>query len=62
MTSCPCHNRCSVCFIDFEAFYDNDGQYIVKEMCIMNVDNMFYPLHYVFKPILKWNNLAEKAT
>ena len=36
-------------FIDFEAFIANDSEYVLKELCIMDVDNMFSPLHYVFK-------------
>ena len=36
-------------FIDFEAFVDNDDEYVLKELCIMDVDNIFSPLHYVSK-------------
>ena len=51
----------SVFFIDFEAFWTNENEFIIKELCIMNVNNMFYPLHYVFKPTLHWSELTKKA-
>ena len=39
-------------FIDLEALYDNNGNYIIKELCIMNVYDILNPLHFVFK--LPW--------
>lgn len=38
----------SVFFIDFEAFQDNDANYLIKEMCIMNVNNILEPFYYMF--------------
>jgi len=39
----------SIFFIYFERFVDNNDEDMIKELCIMSVDDMFNPLHYVFQ-------------
>jgi len=43
-------------FIDFEAFVDNDGSYIIKELCIMSLTDIFNPLYYLFFPTKSWRD------
>lgn len=38
----------SVLFIDFEAYQDDDANYLIKELCIMDVDNILKPFYYMF--------------
>jgi len=38
----------TVFFIDFEAFHDNNANYLIKELCIMNVNNILQPYYYMF--------------
>jgi hypothetical protein len=45
-------------FIDFQGCYDEDGL-IIKELCIMDANELFKPLHEVYKPTIKWNLLPE---
>jgi hypothetical protein len=50
LINCYCCKKISIFFfIDYEGFVDNNDEYMIKELCIMNVDNMFNPLHYVFE-------------
>ena len=44
-------------FIDFEGFQYR-GQYIIKELCIMDVDKPLQPLYYMFTPITNWSRLS----
>ena len=48
-------------FIDIEAFRDDNANYVIKELCIMDVCSMFEPLVYVFRPNMLWRNLTDKA-
>lgn len=44
-------------FIDYEAFVSN-GKHIIKELCVINVDNPFSPLYYLFSPQIKYSELS----
>ena len=36
-------------FIDFEGFLNNDGDIIIKELCIMDANNILNPFHNVYR-------------
>ena len=50
----------STYFIDYEGFHLN-GETIIKELCIMDANNMLNPRHYIFKPIIPWSLLNDNA-
>ena len=45
-------------FIDFEAF-QYQGQYKIKELCIIDVDKPLTPLYYVFDSPSSWRELDD---
>ena len=51
----------SVFFIDLEAFQHNCGCYIIKELCIMDVDDIFSPVYFMFQPTFPFDKLMAKA-
>ena len=50
-------------FIDYEAFFYN-GKHFIKELCIIDGDNPFAPLYYLFSPQIKYSELSttDKTT
>lgn len=48
-------------FIDIECFIDNDGELIIKEICVINSTNWLNPIYMLYKPPYQWNRLNEKA-
>lgn len=48
-------------FIEFEAFVDNDGSYIIKELCILSPDDMFNPIYYLFFPSQSWRDFNKET-
>ena len=51
----------SVFFIDIEAFQDDNADYLIKELCIMNVDNILQPFHYMFDMTESMGSLSKRA-
>ena len=51
----------TTCFIDLEAFQDENGHYIIKELCFMDINNIFKPLFYVFKSTVSLTKLSKKV-
>lgn len=51
----------SVYFIDFQAFYAAGGVMSIKELCIMSNDDIFNPIHLVFKAPVPWEALSSKT-
>ena len=51
-------------FIDFEGFQHGAGEYCLKELCIMSIDQPLFPLYYLFEAPRKWQDLhqEEKVT
>jgi hypothetical protein len=47
-------------FVDAQGFYNNDDL-IIKELCIMDANEMFNPLHLVFKSNVSWEVLSDKC-
>ena len=45
-------------FIDITGFVDNDGDLIIKEICIMNIQNILQPLYLICKNMPDWNSLS----
>lgn len=47
-------------FIDFEAFQIvKGGDFILKELAIVSIDNPLKPLYCLFRPPYTWDNLTE---
>ena len=46
-------------FIDFEAFQEHDGKYIIKELCIVDCSQPLRPLYYMFHAPFAWDRLTE---
>ena len=49
----------TVFFIDFEAFQHGSGDYIVKELCIIDVIKPQKHLYYVYLPPRSWESLSH---
>ena len=47
-------------FIDFEAFQVVAGEYILKELCIIDSDKPLLPLYYIFAPPYDWDKLGKE--
>lgn len=51
----------SVFFIDFEAYQDDDANYLIKELCIMNVNNILKPFYYMFPMCESMGSFSKKT-
>jgi hypothetical protein len=50
----------SVYFIDFQGNRTDDGM-IIKELCIMDGNNLFNPIHEVYTSHIPWNYLSTEV-
>ena len=50
----------STWFIDIKVFSSDNAKF-VKELCVMNVNNILHPTHYVFYEQTPWSSLTEKS-
>ena len=60
---CCILNKCvsmSTWFIDIKVF-SIDGGKSIKELCVMNVNDVLNPTHYVFYEQRPWSTLSEKS-
>ncbi len=46
-------------FIDLEGFQHGEGRMIMKELCIINIENPLGPLHYIFMAPKSLDELSE---
>ena len=46
--------------IDFEAFQHGAEDYIIKELCILNIENPLQVVHAVFRPPMSWRHLSPE--
>ena len=46
-------------FIDFEAFQDRNGDFMIKELCLLDADRPLTPLYFLFTPTEPWHELSE---
>lgn len=46
--------------IDFEAFQHGSESFIIKEMCILNIEKPLQLIHCVFKPAVSWRHLSSE--
>ena len=59
---CVCTRSMPPYFIDFEAFQHGDGDFEVKELCMVDVDKPFGKhLYLLFRPSGEWYNLEHGA-
>jgi len=51
-------------FMDYEAFQHGSGKTIIKELCIVDVDQPMIPLYFLFHNDKKWSELdsAQQKT
>lgn len=47
-------------FIDFEAFQHGTEKYVIKELCVIDVDQPFSPLYFIFKSRKRWDSLSKE--
>ena len=52
------HDNCL--FIDFEAFQHGDEDFIIKELCVLDVRAPTQPLYFLFKPPTQWCKLSRE--
>jgi len=45
-------------FIDFEAFQHGSGKFLIKELCILDIDRPLFPLYFLFEPLQEWSTLT----
>lgn len=50
----------STYFIDFQGFVVDD-ELVIKELCIMDANDVFWPIHLVFRDLLTWESISEKS-
>ena len=50
----------STWFIDIKVFSGNNEK-IIKELCVMNTNDILNPMHYVFYEQRPWSSLSEKS-
>ena len=48
-------------FIDIKGFVDNFDSVIIKELCIMNVNDILHPYHYVYRGLPEWDTFSPKC-
>ena len=51
----------AIYFIDFEAFQYKDEAFVIKELCVLNVDRPLLPLYFMFGPVEPWHMLSTSA-
>jgi len=47
-------------FIDFQGFYIGDDM-IIKELCIMDANQVFSPVHNVYKSDFNWDSIPDDS-
>ncbi len=48
-------------FIDVEGFQHGDGEFIIKEMAVLNVDTPLRPVYFLFKSPVRWGSQSSDA-